>query len=249
MQEIQFNDSLIIIPTFNEVDNIGRLLREVMNVEFPLDVLVVDDASSDGTVQAVRALIVEFEDRITLIQRPEKLGLGTAYIAGFKWALSRHYSYIFEMDADFSHRPEELVKLYNACHVDEFDVAIGSRYKKGIRVVNLPFGRIILSLGASWYVRLITGMPVSDPTAGFICYRRRVLSYIKLDEIKFIGYAFQIEMKFRAYQIGFRMVEVPIVFFDRERGVSKLSKGIIKEAIFGVIKMKFNSLFGKFNEN
>ncbi len=248
MQEIQFNDSLVIIPTYNEVDNIGQLLREVMNVEFTVDVLVIDDASSDGTAEVVRALMNEFEDRITFMVRPKKMGLGTAYIAGFKWALSRHYSYIFEMDADFSHRPEELVKLYNTCHVNEFDVAIGSRYKKGIRVVNWPFSRIVLSLGASWYVRLITGMPVSDPTAGFMCYRRRVLSHLKLDDIKFIGYAFQIEMKFRAYQTGFRMMEVPIVFFDRERGVSKLSKGIIKEAIFGVIKMKFDSLFGKLNE-
>ncbi len=249
MQEIQFNDSLVIIPTVNEVDNIDRLIRALMAIEIAVDVLVVDDASDDGTIDLVETLIREFEDRITLLQRPKKMGLGTAYIAGFKWALSRHYSYVFEMDADFSHRPEEMMKLYKACHIDEFDVAIGSRYKRGIRVVNWPFGRILLSLGASWYVRLITGMPVSDPTAGFMCYRRRVLSHINLDEVKFIGYAFQIEMKFRAYQMGFRMMEVPIVFFDREKGISKLSKGIIKEAIFGVVKMKFSSLFGKFNGN
>lgn len=249
MHEIQFNDSLVIIPTFNEAENIEALVRQVLTVEFPVDVLVVDDASSDGTVDLLKNLQQEFVDRIFLIQRPEKLGLGTAYIAGFNWALSRHYSYIFEMDADFSHRPEDLIKLYNACHIDEFDVAIGSRYKKGVRVVNWPFGRILLSIGASLYVRLITGMPVTDPTAGFICYRRRVLSNLKLDQVKFIGYAFQIEMKFLAYKMGFRMIEIPIVFFDRVKGVSKLSKGIIKEAIFGVIKMKFKSLFGNNYDN
>ncbi len=249
MREIQFNDSLVIIPTFNEAENIEALVRQVLIVEFPVDVLVVDDASSDGTVDLLKNLQQEFVDRIFFIQRPEKLGLGTAYIAGFNWALSRHYSYIFEMDADFSHRPEDLIKLYNACHIDEFDVAIGSRYKKGVRVVNWPFGRILLSIGASLYVRLITGMPVTDPTAGFICYRRRVLSNLKLDQVKFIGYAFQIEMKFLAYKMGFRMIEIPIVFFDRVKGVSKLSKGIIKEAIFGVIKMKFKSLFGNNYDN
>ncbi len=249
MHEIQFNDSLVIIPTFNEAENIEALVRQVLIVQFPVDVLVVDDASSDGTIDLLKNLQQEFVDRIFLIQRPEKLGLGTAYIAGFNWALSRHYSYIFEMDADFSHRPEDLIKLYNACHIDEFDVAIGSRYKKGVRVVNWPFGRILLSIGASLYVRLITGMPVTDPTAGFICYRRRVLSNLKLDQVKFIGYAFQIEMKFLAYKMGFRMIEIPIVFFDRVKGVSKLSKGIIKEAIFGVIKMKFKSLFGNNYDN
>ena len=212
-------------------------------MEQPFDVLVVDDNSPDGTANLVTELQKTFPDQLHLEVRKEKSGLGTAYIHGFKWSLQHGYSYIFEMDADFSHNPKDLPRLYKACHEEGADVAIGSRYIKGVNVVNWPIGRVILSYMASKYVRLITGMKIYDTTAGFVCYKRRVLEALDLDEIRFIGYAFQIEMKFNAYRKKFKIVEVPIVFTDRIRGESKLSKGIISEAVFGVIKMKYRSLF------
>lgn len=237
-------DSLVIIPTYNEIENIEEIIRAVLGLEKGFDILIVDDNSPDGTAGKVRQLQPLFPNRLFLEVRMEKAGLGTAYIHGFKWAIAREYEYIFEMDADFSHRPSDLPRLFRACRNDA-DVAIGSRYKKGVNVVNWPLYRILLSYGASFYVRIITGMKIHDPTAGFICYRREVLEAINLDEVKFIGYAFQIEMKYRAYLKKFNIEEVSIIFTDREKGKSKMSSSIIWEAVFGVISMRVRSLFRK----
>jgi dolichol-phosphate mannosyltransferase len=235
-------EGLVIIPTYNEIENIEAIIRAVFELPRPYEVLIVDDASPDGTAEKVKEILSEFPGRLHLEVRHGKSGLGTAYIHGFKWALQRDYTFIFEMDADFSHRPSDLPRLHRAC-LDGADVAIGSRYKRGVNVVNWPLHRILLSYGASFYVKLITGMQIHDPTAGFICYRREVLEAIDLDQVRFVGYAFQIEMKFRAYKKKFRMQEVSIVFTDREKGQSKMSKTIIWEAVFGVMGMKFRSLF------
>lgn len=238
-------DAIVIIPTYNEIENIEAIIIAVFAQEKAFNVLVVDDNSPDLTANKVEALQAEFPDRLFLLRRKHKTGLGTAYIDGFKWCLAREYDYIFEMDADFSHNPDDLVKLYNACAVEGADVAIGSRYITGVNVVNWPMNRILLSYFASKYVRFITQMDIQDTTAGFVCYRRKVLQTINLDAIKFVGYAFQIEMKFKAHLKGFNIVEVPVIFTDRAKGKSKMSGGIISEAIFGVINMKFKSLFGK----
>lgn len=238
------NDGLVVIPTFNEIENIEAIIRTVFDLPRRYHILVVDDNSPDGTAANVRDLMEEFPDRLFLEERKGKLGLGTAYIHGFKWALAREYDYIFEMDADFSHKPGDLVRLQRAC-IDGADVAIGSRYKKGVNVVNWPLSRILLSYGASFYVRLLTGMPVSDPTSGFICYTREALSGINLDRIRFIGYAFQIEMKYRAFLRRNRIQEVSIIFTDRVNGKSKMDRSIIWEGITGVVKMRLNSLFHK----
>lgn len=237
--------SLVIIPTYNENLNIERILRNVFSQQRKFNVLVVDDGSPDGTATTVKFLQEEFAERLFLLEREEKNGLGTAYIAGFKWALERDFSLIFEMDADFSHNPNDLTRLYNACAKQDADVAIGSRYVTGVNVVNWPMSRVLLSYIASKYVRFITRMNIHDTTAGFICYRRQVLETINLDKIAFVGYAFQIEMKFKAHLAGFNIVEIPVVFTDRTKGESKMSGSIISEAIFGVIKMKFKSLFRK----
>ncbi|WP_299249853.1 polyprenol monophosphomannose synthase [uncultured Lacinutrix sp.] len=238
-------DAVVIIPTFNEIENIEAIIETVFSQEKAFHVLVVDDNSPDGTADKVRELQSKYSDSLFLEVRKEKSGLGTAYIHGFKWCLQRAYEYVFEMDADFSHNPKDLVRLYNACHQKGAALSIGSRYVKGINVVNWPLSRIILSYGASIYVRLITGMRINDSTAGFICYHRSVLESINFDDIKFIGYAFQIEMKFKAYLKHFKIVEVPVIFTDRTKGQSKLSTGIISEAIFGVVSMKFKSIFNK----
>ena len=236
------SDSLVIIPTYNEIENIEAIIKAVFDLKKDFDILVVDDNSPDGTAEAVIGLQGEYPNRLHLQQREEKSGLGVAYIHGFKWALKRDYQYIFEMDADFSHRPSDLLRLYRAC-ANGADAAIGSRYKKGVNVVNWPLHRVLLSYGASFYVKLITGMWVHDPTAGFICYKREVLEAIPLDKVKFVGYAFQIEMKFRAYKKGYKIEEVSIIFTDREKGKSKMSSTIIWEAVFGVISMKLRSIF------
>lgn len=240
------NESLVIIPTYNELENIEAIIRKVFSLPVRFHILIVDDSSPDGTAGVVVRLQEEFPDQLFLEKRKGKLGLGTAYIHGFKYALSRGYHYIFEMDADFSHNPEDLVRLYSACAHDHYDLSIGSRYINGVNVVNWPMSRVLMSWFASYYVRLVTGMPIADATAGFICYTRPVLETIPLDEIRFIGYAFQIEMKFLAFKYGFRIVEVPIIFTDRMQGQSKLSKGIVKEAFLGVIKIKINSYFRHF---
>lgn len=218
------------------------MIRKVFSLDFPFDLLIVDDNSPDGTQAIVKALMAEFPDRLHLLARQGKQGLGTAYIAGFRWVLERDYAYIFEMDADFSHNPDDLVRLRQAC-IDGADLAVGSRYVTGVNVVNWPMGRVILSYFASRYVRFITGMPINDATAGFKCYKRKVLETIKLDKIQFVGYAFQIEMKFKSWFYGFKLVEVPIIFTDRTLGQSKMSKGIVKEAALGVIKLKLWSFF------
>ncbi|MGB5608043.1 polyprenol monophosphomannose synthase [Eudoraea sp.] len=237
-------DSLVIIPTFNEIENIEAIIDAVFQLKKEFDVLIVDDNSPDGTANKVIELQNKYPKQLFLEVRKEKSGLGTAYIHGFKWALARKYDYIFEMDADFSHKPSDLQRLYRAC-LNGADVAIGSRYKKGVNVVNWPLYRVLLSYGASFYVKLITGMRIHDPTAGFVCYHRSVLEAINLDTIKFVGYAFQIEMKFRAYLKKFKIEEISIIFTDREQGKSKMNSSIIWEAIFGVITMKFRSLFTK----
>lgn len=236
-------DSIVIIPTYNEIENIDLIIRKIFSLRKPFDILVIDDNSPDGTAHIVKSLQKEFPERLFLEQREGKLGLGTAYIHGFKYALDKGYEYVFEMDADFSHNPEDLVNLYNACHDEGYDMAIGSRYVIGVNVVNWPMSRVLMSYCASWYVKLITGIPINDTTAGFKCYTKRVLETINLDEIKFVGYAFQIEMKFLAWKYGFKIKEVPIIFTDRTKGQSKMTKGIFKEAIFGVLQMKINSLF------
>lgn len=237
--------SLVIIPTYNEVENIEKVVRNIFAQQRSFEVLVVDDNSPDGTANLVGQLQKEFSKQLHLLQREGKKGLGTAYIAGFKWALERDYQYIFEMDADFSHSPNDLIRLYNACAKGGADLAIGSRYKTGVNVVNWPMGRVLLSYVASKYVRFITGMDIADTTAGFICYKREVLERINLDKIKFVGYAFQIEMKFKAHLHEFEITEVPVIFVDRTRGTSKMSSSIFSEAVFGVIWMKLKSLFRK----
>lgn len=238
-------DAIVIIPTYNEIENIEAIIIAVFAQDKAFDVLVVDDNSPDLTAEKVKFLQEEFPDRLFLLQRKNKTGLGTAYIDGFKWCLENKYDYIFEMDADFSHDPDDLGRLYKACAKDGADVAIGSRYITGVNVVNWPMNRILLSYFASKYVRFITRMKIQDTTAGFVCYKRKVLETIDLDAIKFVGYAFQIEMKFKAHLKGFKIVEVPVIFTDRAKGKSKMSGGIISEAVFGVINMKFKSLFGK----
>ena len=238
------SDGLVIIPTYNEIENIEAIVRTVFDLKKDFHVLVVDDNSPDGTADNVRQVQKEFSNKLFLEVRKEKSGLGTAYIHGFKWALQKSYDYIFEMDADFSHKPADLSRLHRAC-VDGADVAVGSRYKKGVNVINWPLLRILLSYGASFYVKIITGMRVHDPTAGFVCYKRKVLETIDLDAVRFIGYAFQIEMKYRAYLKKFKIKEVSIIFTDRVNGESKMNASIIREAVFGVIGMKFRSLFNK----
>lgn len=235
-------DSLVIIPTYNERDNIEKVIRRIFSLSKEFHILVVDDNSPDGTAEKVEELISIFYDRLFLESRKGKLGLGTAYIHGFKWGLERHYHYIFEMDADLSHNPNDLERLYEACAKKGYDLAIGSRYIDGVNVVNWPMGRVLMSYFASIYVRMITGMPVQDTTAGFKCYRREVLESIGLDEIRFTGYAFQIEMKFKAWKMGFKITEVSIVFTDRTEGESKMSTGIFKEAVLGVIQLRWQSL-------
>jgi dolichol-phosphate mannosyltransferase len=239
--------SIVVIPTYNEIENIEAIIRKVMSLPLPFHILIVDDGSPDGTAGKVKELQDEYPDRLFLEERKGKLGLGTAYIHGFKYALRHGYEFIFEMDADFSHNPDDLVKLYKACAEEGYDMAIGSRYIQGVNVVNWPMGRVLMSYFASYYVRKITGMPIQDTTAGFKCYTRKVLETIPLDKIKFIGYAFQIEMKFLAYKYGFKIKEVPIIFTDRTKGQSKMSKGIFKEAILGVLEMKVDSFFRHFN--
>jgi dolichol-phosphate mannosyltransferase len=239
---LAMSGKIVIIPTYNEKENIENILRYVMGLQGNFHVLVIEDNSPDGTAAIVKKLIKEFPDRLFIEERKGKLGLGTAYIHGFRWALKRNYEYIFEMDADFSHNPDDLLRLYEACKGGA-DVAIGSRYVgEVIRVVNWPMGRVMMSYFASKYVRLITGLKISDSTAGFICYRRKVLETIWLDRVKFIGYAFQIEMKLTASKLGFKVVEIPIVFTDRTVGLSKMSKGIFKEAVIGVIKLRFKKI-------
>lgn len=239
-------DSIVIIPTYNEKENIEKIIRKVFSLEAPFHVLIVDDGSPDGTAAIVRKLQAEFPASLYLEERRGKLGLGTAYIHGFKWSLQHGYHFIFEMDADFSHNPDDLVHLRAAC-LDGADMAIGSRYVKGVNVVNWPMSRVLMSYFASKYVRLITGIAIQDATAGFICYRRQVLETIPLDRVRFIGYAFQIEMKFTAIKYGFNVVEVPIIFTDRTEGVSKMSTRIFREAFFGVIQMKISSWFRKYS--
>lgn len=240
------SDSVIIIPTYNEKENIEKMIRVLVALEHSFDVLVVDDASPDGTASIVKSLMAEFPERVFILERSGKLGLGTAYIAGFKWALEHGYEYVFEMDADFSHNPDDVPRLYDACAKDGYDLSIGSRYVTGVNVVNWPIGRVLMSYFASKYVRFITGLPVYDTTAGFNCYRRSVLETIDLDTIRFKGYAFQIEMKFTTYKCGFKIKEVPVVFVNRVLGVSKMSGGIFSEAFFGVIRLKWNSMFRKY---
>lgn len=239
-------NAVIIIPTFNEFENIDRLVRNVFSLQRDFHILIVDDNSPDGTANIIQEMMKEFPEQLHLIKRKKKLGLGTAYVAGFKWALQKTYEYIFEMDADFSHNPNDLIRLYNACHRDGNDLSIGSRYATGVNVVNWPMSRVLLSWGASKYVRFVTRMKIHDTTAGFICYKRSVLETINLDKIQFLGYAFQIEMKFKAHLSAFKIVEVPVIFTDRTKGESKMSTGIISEAIFGVLKMKIKSLFNQY---
>lgn len=241
------SDSIVIIPTYNEIENIEKIIRSVFSLEKCFHILVIDDGSPDGTAAKVHRLMnEEFTDRLFIMERSGKQGLGTAYIAGFKWALDRDYEYIFEMDADFSHDPADLPRLYAACHDEGYDVAIGSRYVSGVNVVNWPMGRVLMSYFASQYVRIVTGFKVHDTTAGFKCYKRRVLETIELDKIRFKGYAFQIEMKFTAHKCGFRVGEVPIVFVNRVLGTSKMSTGIFGEALFGVIQLKIDSFRRKY---
>ena len=236
------NDGIVLIPTYNESQTIAAVIGAVLRLDQTLDILVLDDNSPDGTAAIVADLVAAHPGRVFLMERPKKEGLGAAYIAGFRWCLARSYDYIFEMDADFSHPPAALLQLYQQCKEEGFDVSIGSRYIQGINVVNWPLSRILLSYSASLYVRFVTGMPLRDPTAGFVCYRRKVLESIDLNTINFVGYAFQIQMKYQAYLKKFRMVEIPIVFTDRVKGESKLTKNIISEAVFGVLKMKFNAI-------
>jgi dolichol-phosphate mannosyltransferase len=240
------SDSLVIIPTYKEKDNIEKIIRKVYSLSKVFHILIVEDNSPDGTADIVRSLQREFPEKLFMEERKGKLGLGTAYIHGFRWALEHGYEFIFEMDADFSHNPEDLLKLYDAAKNKGADVAIGSRYITGVNVVNWPMGRVLMSYYASAYVRFITGMKIRDTTAGFKCYKSTVLKSIRLDKIRFTGYAFQIEMKFTAWKLGFNIVEVPIIFTDRTVGESKMSKGIFKEAIFGVISLRWRSLFIKY---
>ena len=235
--------NLIIIPTYNEIENIENIIRKVFSLEEAFSILIIDDGSPDGTAKKVKKLQKEFSDTLFIEERTGKLGLGTAYILGFKWALNKNYQYIFEMDADFSHDPNDLSRLLKACKENGGDVAIGSRYVKGVNIVNWPMSRLLMSYFASKYVKAITGMPIHDSTAGFKCYKRKVLEKINLDKIEFVGYAFQIEMKFTSWKYGFNIIEVPVIFTDRQEGNSKMSGGIFYEALFGVIKMKVKSFF------
>ncbi|MAJ90205.1 MAG: dolichyl-phosphate beta-D-mannosyltransferase [Flavobacteriales bacterium] len=237
------SDSVVIIPTYNEKENIEHIIKKVFSLKKSFHILIVDDGSPDGTADIVKLLQKEFSDKLYMFERTKKLGLGTAYIDGFKWALDRKYEFIFEMDADFSHNPEDLIRLYNASSQQGGDVCVGSRYVQGINIVNWPMSRLLMSFFASKYVKLITGMPINDSTAGFKCYKRKVLETIKLDNIQFVGYAFQIEMKFTSWKYGFNILEVPIVFTDRTKGTSKMSNSIFMEAFLGVIQMKIKSLF------
>lgn len=240
------SDSLVIIPTYNEKENIENIIRAVFGLEKYFHILVIEDGSPDGTADIVKHLQGEFADRLFMVERVGKLGLGTAYITGFKWAVAHGYDYIFEMDADFSHNPNDLPRLYSACADEGFDVAIGSRYVSGVNVVNWPMGRVLMSYFASKYVRMITGVKIHDTTAGFKCYRRRVLETIDLDSIRFKGYAFQIEMKYTAYKCGFKIKEVPVIFINRELGTSKMSGGIFSEAVFGVMRLRWDGWFKKY---
>ncbi len=238
-------DRLVIIPTYNEKENIENIIRKVFSLKTEFNILVVEDNSPDGTAKIIHKLIEEFKDRLFILERKGKLGLGTAYIAGFKWGLDHEYNYIFEMDADFSHNPEDLVRLHNATANEGADVAIGSRYIKGVNVVNWPMGRVLMSYYASMYVRMVTGLKIMDTTAGFMCWTRKVLEAIDLDSIKFVGYAFQIEMKYTACKLGFEVVEVPIIFTDRTEGTSKMNKSIFREAIFGILDLRFRNIVGR----
>ena len=241
------SDSIVIIPTYNEKENIENIIRAVLGLEQPFNMLIIDDGSPDGTAAIVKKLMKEeFKDRLFLIERSGKLGLGTAYITGFKWAVEQQYDYIFEMDADFSHNPNDLPRLYHACAKEGYDVAIGPRYINGVNVVNWPMGRILMSYYASKYVRLVTGLKINDTTAGFKCYRRRVLETIELDKVRFKGYAFQIEMKFTAKQCGFKIKEVSVIFVNRELGTSKMSGGIFSEALLGVMRLRWDGWFRKY---
>ena len=242
------SDSLIIIPTYNEKENIEKIIRKIFSLEKSFHILIVDDGSPDGTGNIVKGLQSEFNDQLHIKERAGKLGLGTAYIHGFKWALERSYQFIFEMDADFSHDPKDLIRLYNANALEGGDLAIGSRYVSGVNIVNWPMMRLLMSFFASKYVKFITGMPIHDSTAGFKCYKRQVLETINFDKIQFVGYAFQIEMKFKAWKYGFNVVEVPVIFTDRTEGTSKMSGGIFMEAVVGVLQMKLKSYFRKWNK-
>ncbi|MCK4922934.1 MAG: polyprenol monophosphomannose synthase [Bacteroidales bacterium] len=239
-------ENLVIIPTYNEKENVEKIISTVFSLNTKFDVLIIDDGSPDGTGAIVKELLINNNDKLHLIEREGKLGLGTAYIRGFKWALEKNYKYIYEMDADFSHNPNDLEKLNKACALNGADLAIGSRYVSGVNVVDWPMSRVLLSYFASIYVRIITRMKIHDPTAGFKCYTKQVLETIELDRIKFKGYAFQIEMKFTAWKYGFNLVEIPITFTDRKEGSSKMSGGIVNEAVWGVIKMKIGSIFRKY---
>ena len=239
------SDSIVLIPTYNEKENIEAIIRAVFALSVPFHILVIDDNSPDGTANIVKTLQQEFPESLHLLERPGKQGLGRAYMAGFEWALAHNYDLVYEMDADFSHNPNDLVRLRQAC-LDGADVAVGSRYVSGVNVVNWPMGRVLMSYFASKYVRFVTGIPVADTTAGFVCYSRKVLETIELDKIKFVGYAFQIEMKFTAYKCGFKIKEVPIIFVNRELGTSKMSGGIFSEALLGVLKLKIRSWFRKY---
>ena len=243
------SDSIVIIPTYNEKENIEKIIRAIFALDKCFHVLVIDDGSPDGTAAIVKRLIKnEFGDRLFIVERPGKLGLGTAYIAGFKWSIERKYDYIFEMDADFSHAPTDLRRLYDACAYDGYDLAIGSRYISGVNVVNWPMGRVLMSYFASMYVRFVTGFDVRDTTAGFKCYKRRVLETIDLDAVRFKGYAFQIEMKFTAYKCGFKIKEVPVIFVNRVEGTSKMSGGIFGEAMFGVMQLRLDGWTKKYKQ-
>ena len=243
---ITLAESLVIIPTYNEKENIAKIIEAVFSLAKPFHILIVDDGSPDGTASIVKDLQNKHPKSLYLMERSGKLGLGTAYIAGFKWGLQRDYNFFFEMDADFSHNPKDLIRLFDACDKDGADMSVGSRYVKGGKLENWPMDRIALSYGASLYVRALTWMPIKDPTAGFVCYTRKVLETIDLDKIKFVGYAFQIEMKFATRSLGFKIKEVPITFIDREEGVSKMHKSIISEAILGVLQMRWNSFFNSY---
>lgn len=243
---MQKSDSIVIIPTYNEKENIENIIRAVFGLEKTFHILIIEDGSPDGTASIVKELQKEFPERLFMIERKGKLGLGTAYICGFKWAVEHKYDYIFEMDADFSHNPNDLPRLYNACANEGFDVAIGSRYVSGVNVVNWPMGRVLMSYYASKYVRFITGIKVKDTTAGFKCYRREVLETIELDKVRFKGYAFQIEMKFTAHKCGFKIKEVPVIFVNRELGTSKMNSSIFGEAVFGVMRLRWDGWFRKY---
>lgn len=247
IMETKNSDSIVIIPTYNEKENIGKIIRAVADLDKVFHILVIDDGSPDGTAAIVRSLMEgEFAGRLFMVERAGKLGLGTAYIAGFKWALAHGYGYVFEMDADFSHDPKDLPRLYSACAGEGYDVAIGSRYVSGVNVVNWPMGRVLMSYFASKYVRIVTGLNIHDTTAGFKCYRRRVLETMELDKIRFKGYGFQIEMKYTAHKIGFRIKEVPVIFINRREGVSKMSGGIFGEAFFGVMRLRWDGWTRKY---